>query len=487
MRKFLTYGAGLAVVAVLYFAVFSGDDEKYIVTVKFSDAGGILNNYKVKIGQVGAGDVKDISLDKDDNAVITLELDQGAYPIGAGATAKVRPVNLLGEKYIDLDPGDLSKPVESGTTIPVAKTSVPVELDDALNILDPDTRGAMRIIINEAGLTMAGRGADFNRTLDDLPPALDVAEKVVSEADAENARLQQLITQGDRVLQAINPKSDDLGDLVASAGDALETAAQRRANLGRTIQGAPGALGQLRTTLVRLEDATVQLAPAADDLLATAPSLATTLDRVPAFAKDAKETLKEVERVSPQLDKLGRRTTPTLKVLQPTLGRLSAFTGDLQPLLDSLDQDDGLKGLLGFINGWAGVTDSGDPIGKVFRLRATVDSQALSTALDRLPGSAAKKKAGRKKAAPAPQFKPAPQPSTTPSAPAPSRPGLGSKVPKLPPVVDKLLPGVQKTVDDATKALDNVIGGATKKILPPTPPRSSASDASKLLNYLLGS
>lgn len=485
MRKaFLLFG-GVVIAAALYFTVLKSDDQKYILNVKFADAGGILKNYNVKIGQVAAGAVKEITLDKDDNAVVKLEMDKGAWPIGQGATAKVRPVNLLGEKYIDLDPGDLRRPVPSGTTIPVAKTSTPVELDDALNILDPDTRGKMRIIINEAGLTMAGRGADFNQTLEDLPPALDAAKQVVSEADQENVKLKQLVTQGDRVLAAVEPKADDLGDLVASAADALETAAQRRENLGRTVQTAPAALGQLRTTLAKLQSATVQLAPAADDLRETAPSLATTLDRVPAFTEDAKATLDEATRVSPQLNKLGRRTTPTLKVLQPTLVRLSQFTKDLQPLLDSTANDGGIKGLMGFINGWAGVTDNGDPLGKTFRLRPTIDTTSVTSLLNRLPGSTAtKQKSAPKAKAPATKTEQAPAaPAAAPPAAA-AAPKVTDVLPKNP-LLDPVKPAVDKTVDDVKKALDGLLGAG--KQAPPDPPPASGGDASKLLNYLLGS
>lgn len=478
MRKIILAVAAVAVLALVALKA-SGGDDGYVVYAKFSDAGGILKHYNVKIGQVAAGQIESITLDKHDNAVVKMKLDPGAYPIGAGSTAKVRPVNLLGEKYVDLDPGDLRQPVPSGTTIEKSRTAVPVELDDALNTLDPDTRGALRIIINEAGLSMAGRGADFNKTLADLPPALDKAEGVLGEAKAENVKLKGLITQGDRVLATVVPKGNDLGDLVASAGDALQTAAQRRQALGQTVQGAPQALGQLRTTLGRLQAAAGQISPAADDLRRTAPSLAATLDRVPAFADDARATLVEANDVAPALSKLGRRTTPTLRVLRPTLNRLSRFTSDLQPLLNASDQGGGIKAFLGFINGWAGVTDGGDALGHVFRLRTTLDRAAITTALSRyagIPTPKVGKRSGKaKRGGPG---------GDAPSAPAPQpeRPSAsvgGIRIPLPAPV--------QSTVDGALKGVKGAVKGALGKTRPAPPPPSSGGDASKLLNYLLGS
>jgi phospholipid/cholesterol/gamma-HCH transport system substrate-binding protein len=476
----------LALVAVL---ALTGGEDKYVLYVKANDAGGVLKNYNVKVGEVAAGKITDISLDKQDHAVLKMELDKGAYPIGEGATAAIRPVNLLGEKYIDLNPGDLSKPVKSGSVVPADRTTTPVELDDALNVLDPSTRAAMRILINESGLAMAGRGADFNQTLTDLPPALDAAKRVVTEVDQENVKLRSLITQGDRVLATVSPKSDKLGDLVASAADALQTAAQRRASLGETVQTAPAALNALRGTLVKLQAASGQLSPAADDLRATAPQLEQTLKRLPAFQQDASATLAEVKRVSPQLSRLGRQSTPTLRVLRPTVNRLSQFTADIKPFLDVTDGGKGLKNFLNFVNGWTSVTSQKDQLGHVFRLRATVDATALTAVLERnglagLTGptpSAAGKPAAPKKAA------------TVKAAPAPSADPVKRKLTDtVKPVtgqLDKALKDVTGAVGgllgDGTKGT-GLLGGLTGSARDGSAAPAGGTDAGKILNYLLG-
>jgi phospholipid/cholesterol/gamma-HCH transport system substrate-binding protein len=470
----------IALIAVL---ALRGGDDKYVLYVKANDAGGVLKNYNVKVGEVAAGKITDISLDKQDHAVLKMELDKGAYPIGEGATAAIRPVNLLGEKYIDLNPGDLSKPLKSGAVVPASRTTSPVELDDALNILDPDTRAAMRILINESGLALAGRGADFNQTLSDLPPALDAAQRVVAQVDQENAKLKSLITQGDRVLATVGPKADDLGDLVKSAADALQTAAQRRAKLGETVRTAPAALNELRNTLVTLKAASAQLSPAADDLKATAPKLDETLQRLPAFTKDANPTLAQLKTVSPQLSRLGRKSTPTLRLLRPTVNRLSQFTVDVKPFLDAADQGKALRDFLNFVNGWTSVTSQKDQLGHVFRLRPTVDTSSLTQVLERnglaalsgpTPSSGGKPVTARK----------TPKAEKAPAA-APSVPGL-----RLPdknpvkPITDQL----DKALKDVTGAVGGLVGGITgQKSNPAAGVTSGENVASKILHNLLGS
>ncbi|MTD45901.1 MCE family protein [Conexibacter sp. W3-3-2] len=482
---------GLAAVAAVAIVLSSsGGDDKYVAYATFGDAGGILKNYNVKIGGVPAGSITDITLDDQDNAVVKMELDASAAPLGEGATAKVRPVNLLGEKYIDLDPGDLSKPMPEGSTIKKDKTAVPVELDDVINVLDPDTRGRLRLLINEAGVAMAGRGADFNKTLDELPRALDSAERVVTDIDDENDALKRAIVSGDRVIGEVNAGRDDLADLVDSAADALETVASRRARLGETVRGAPQALASLRTTLTRLQGASTQLTPAARDLRTASPALAQTLRRAPQFAKDAQETLRTATRVAPRLSKLGRRSTPSLKALRPTAKRLATFTGEIDPFLDVLDEQRGLIDFLSFMDSWADVTNNADGLGHHFRLRITVDDEALTSAISKFIPDLPVKKDGKTKGKPStkkpvlPALKPtAPSDATSPK---PQQPPVTDAVK---PVTDSLSQGLQevgKTVEDAVGDLVGGLVGQGKKDRSGTAGSASSNDTTKLFNYLLG-
>ncbi|PTL59551.1 MlaD family protein [Paraconexibacter algicola] len=475
----------VAVVAVALMITNRGGDDAYIAYATFEDAGGILKNYNVKVGGVPAGTVTDISLTDDDDVVVKMELDPGAAPIGSGASAKVRPVNLLGEKYIDLDPGDLGRPMPEGSTIPKDKTAVPVELDDVINVLDPDTRGRLRLLINEAGVALAGRGADFNKTLDELPRAIDSAERVVTDIDDENEALERAIVSGDRVISEVNAGRDDLAELVDSAADALQTVAARRARLGETVRGAPQALASLRTTLVRLQSASTELTPAARDLRTASPSLTTTLRRAPQFAKDARTTLRTATRVAPRLSKLGRRSTPTLRALRPTARRLASFTGEVDPLLKTLDQQRGLIDFLSFMDSWADVTNNADGLGHHFRLRITADAEALTSAVSKfipdLKTSATKKKKTVKRPAPA-------KPTRVPAGSDDDRPV--AKPPTLPdvtkPLVDPLTQGLQDVGKSVQEAVGGLVGGLTGKDRTAPDGSGSSSDTTKLFNYLLG-
>jgi len=358
-----------------------GDDDAYQVRIVFDDAGGLVENGDVKIGGVVAGRIMKLQVTDDDRGEAIVELKENAAPIGRGARARVRPVNLLGEKYVDLDAGDVRSPEPSGVVIPPGRTSAPVELDDAINILDPDSRARLRILINETGIALGGKGTDLNATLARLPRALDEAEELVKSI-SDTGKIDRLITDGDRVLAAFNDGRDDLTGMVDSAARTLAVTARLRQDLGRTLDAAPATLTQLRSTLVKLAGTATRLEPAAVELRRTAAPLAATLKSVPGFRSAAAPTLSQVRTVSPNLSRLAREASPTIRRLQPLSDDLVTFSRALDPVTRILDVQ--TNPLLRVMEGWARTIQIRDGLGHLFRTEVTVDEELLTTLLAQL-------------------------------------------------------------------------------------------------------
>jgi phospholipid/cholesterol/gamma-HCH transport system substrate-binding protein len=417
--------AALAVLVVILYDALFGAPSGYVVYAKFGDASGLLTAYNVKVGGVTAGEVMSIGLDSQDHAVVKMDLDHGAYPIGAGATAEIRPVNLLGEKYVDLNPGNLSRPQPSGTTIPLGRTSTPVELDDVLNMFAPDVLARLQIIVNEAGIAMAGNGANFSQTLGQLPPTLQQARKFVAQIGRQNRQLGTLLDAGSAVIGSVNSRRSDLDGLVSSAAGAFQTVAARRAQLGQTVQNAPAALAQLTKTLDELGTTAGALYPAMVQLRAAAPPLASVLAQAPTFATDAQSALAAAQAIAPLLVRLGRLGTPVLEHAIPTVRRLATFASSLRTVMTGLDQGGSMKALLSFIAGWAGVIQQRDGIGNMFRVHITLSPQLVTSVLQSLGASAdASLTAGRRTAQ---ANRSLPAPPGTPAVPSkPSASGTGT-------------------------------------------------------------
>jgi ABC-type transporter Mla subunit MlaD len=402
-----------------------------------------------------------------------LKLDEEAAPIGQGATIQIRPTDLLGERYADMDPGDVSKPQPSGSLIPITRTQAPVEIDDVLNMLDVDTRTRLRIMINEFGIALGGRGADFHQLLEEMPTALDKAQALVGEVASENVKLKQLIEQGDAVTATIHPKRDKLADLVTQASRMLGAVAARRKELGQTVANAPGALKQLRATLTRLDSASASLRPAARDLRRAAPPLAATLRALPAFADSAQDTLVKARTVAPALRRLGVGATPTVKRLEPTAQRLWDLAREARPGLAQLDRR-GMEDLLNFVQAWARAMKGRDSLGHFIGALVIGNEQAFLSAVDAYVGALSP--ATKKPKTPLPQVRLPKLPSVTlPSNVTPNLPKV--EIPKV------KLPKVELPKVELPKV--TLPGPSTRTAQPR--PAAPGSDALRLFDYLFGS
>src|SRR5205807_8248356 len=95
----------------------------------------------VRVAGVDVGKVTSIKR-TGNTGLVTMEIQSRGLPIHADATAKIRPrIFLEGNWFVELRPGSPSAPtLNSGATLPVTQTSDPVQLDQALDALNTDTR-----------------------------------------------------------------------------------------------------------------------------------------------------------------------------------------------------------------------------------------------------------------------------------------------------------------------------------------------------------
>ncbi|HEY0398100.1 MAG TPA: MCE family protein, partial [Acidimicrobiia bacterium] len=99
---------GALIPALLLGATFAGPEPAsggggHGVTVKavFADAGAILPGNDVKVDGVQAGLVKKVRL-VGGKAELTLAVGGAFTPLHTDASAAIRPVSLLGERFVDL-------------------------------------------------------------------------------------------------------------------------------------------------------------------------------------------------------------------------------------------------------------------------------------------------------------------------------------------------------------------------------------------------
>ena len=100
-----------------------------VVKAVFEDVAGLDDESAVRIAGVRKGHVTDIRVLPDGRAEVTLQVDDDV-PLHANAQAKVANLGLLGEKYIELDPGTPNTPVLATDGVVTLRGTQPATFDD---------------------------------------------------------------------------------------------------------------------------------------------------------------------------------------------------------------------------------------------------------------------------------------------------------------------------------------------------------------------
>jgi phospholipid/cholesterol/gamma-HCH transport system substrate-binding protein len=432
---------------VAFIAVGGRGDDGYEVVVQMDDALGLRDGSKVVTGGVEIGRV-DVELGEGDQVKATLKIDDEHAPIGRGAKAFVTSVNLLGQKNLELDPGDKTSPMPSGGVIPARRVTPSTDLDQVLNVLDDNTRARLTVMVNEAGSAFAGRRLDVASFLRELPSSLTQGTAMLDRLVADGRTLGSLVRKSDTFVARLARERRSLADLLDAAGRGAETAATKRAELRTTLQRLPGTLASARAFLADLRDTTVPLGPAARQLSATARPLSQTLEALTPFTRAATPALAQARAVAPRLTRLADGATPVLRRTRPRLEQLAEFSSALVPVTNTLDKS--ADNIVATVANWAHAIQFRDSLSHVFRAEVSVSPASLNYFVDRLKPPAEKRRASRKSGS-------RPRPSTKPSAPsipALPRPRLPDAVGKLPDAVKKALGDVVKGLSDATNPKD---------------------------------
>jgi len=121
--------AGLAALAYLSINLgglsYSGDGG-LLLQARFDQIGGLAVRAPVVIAGVKVGKVKQIVLDGDMRAKVTLEVDE-KLQLPVDTTASIRTAGLLGNQFIELEPGADDKLLGPGDTIALTESALSIE------------------------------------------------------------------------------------------------------------------------------------------------------------------------------------------------------------------------------------------------------------------------------------------------------------------------------------------------------------------------
>ena len=307
----------------------------YEVKAAFPQAAQLADEADVRIAGVNVGKVKTRRLAPGGAATIaTLAIDPAFAPLPRSTHAILRQKTLLGETYVELTPGSRrSGTLPDGTTLPSGQVQPSVQLDQILQVFDSQTRGFMRQWIQQGARAVAGRGADLNAVLGNLPGFAQNGSALLAVLDAHDAALRRLISRSGAVFAALNRRGDELQQLILNSDRLFSATQAQRSALADIFHIFPTFLDESRLTLARTARFSQNTQPLVDELRPVASELPPALDQLNATAAP----LKLVFRDLPPVVSAARPNIPQgvryVKALPPLLTALHAFLPELNPIL----------------------------------------------------------------------------------------------------------------------------------------------------------
>jgi ABC-type transporter Mla subunit MlaD len=305
----LTAGAWLAVSSAQ-----GADEQRH--TIVLDNAFGLTEDSDLRSSGVVVGKVEKLSVQRSTaRALARVVVTKPSFAgFRSDVFCEVKPQSLIGEYYLDCDPGEREQAAPE--TIPVEQTAGTIPPDVVLDILRRPARERFGLILTELGIGLTGRGEDLNTTLRRAVPALRETDKVLEILADNRQTIRQLTRDADDTLVGIARNRRDVGRFVREAGNTTEASASRAGALRSTVNRLPGFLRELRPTLAELGTTARVQTPALRDLRRAAPDLTEFLQRLGPFAESARPAVRGLGRASETGSSAVREARSTVRELR---------------------------------------------------------------------------------------------------------------------------------------------------------------------------
>ncbi|HKP20466.1 MAG TPA: MlaD family protein [Thermoleophilaceae bacterium] len=267
--------------------------------IMFDNAFGLTKGGDFRVGGVNAGQTTAFDVEKkkgeSPKAVVTVEVSKPGFgDFRKDASCEIRPQSLIGEYYVDCQPGKSPEHLKDGGTVPVDQTSSTIPVDLVNDVMRRPYRERFRLIITELGTGLAGRPDDLQEVLKRAHPGLRETSRVLRILGNQNEVIKNFITDSDTVVNELEKNKKDVVRWVKEAGDAAEISATRRDELRAQFQRFPTFLDELRPTMARLGELADEQTPLLADLEKAAPDLDTFFTRLGPFAEASRPAIRSL-------------------------------------------------------------------------------------------------------------------------------------------------------------------------------------------------
>ena len=288
------------VLAVVVVVLLTGGSQPTEYKLRFANASQLVDDNDVQIGGRRVGSVKDIQLTDDNQAEVTIEVEDGYVPLHEGTTASVRLGSLSGQanRYVMLEPGpNNNDPLPEGATLPMTATTSTVDLDQLFNTLDPKTRRSLQQVIKGSQRQYAGRTDENNEAAKYFNPALNSTSRLTNELIRDQEAFESFVVDTSKVVTALAEKRDDLSSLVSNANQTAAAIGAENTALAQALGLLPTTLRRANTTFVNLRSTLGDLDVLVDESKPATRELAPFLRELRPLVTSARPTISDLRRL----------------------------------------------------------------------------------------------------------------------------------------------------------------------------------------------
>jgi phospholipid/cholesterol/gamma-HCH transport system substrate-binding protein len=296
----------------------------YRVRIAFPNAAQLATQADVRIAGVTVGKVIDKSLDPQGNRTIaTIQMNNKFAPVHKDASAILREKTILGETYVQLNPGTANSPILPDDGL-LARSNVQnaVQLDQIFNTFDPQTRLAFQQWQQAVAQGIKGNDQNLNSVFGNLPTFAADATDLLKVLDIQHIAVVQLVQNGGTVFSALSQNQSALRNLITSGETTFATTAANNNAIAATFKVFPTFLDETKATMTRLQ----RFATFTDPLI----------KELQPVARDLGPTLHSVQLLSPDLRRLFTKLGPLITVSKTGLPAVRDTLNGATPLLASL-------------------------------------------------------------------------------------------------------------------------------------------------------
>ena len=186
----------------------------HTLTAQVSDADGIAYGSDVRISGRLVGQVTGIDA-RGDHSDVTFKVDDSEWPLPQDTRASIRLATLLGQKYVELEPGtDTQHLLSDGSTIGLQSTKPVVDFDQILDTFDQPTRNSLTSLLRTLGSGVAGQEGTLQQILPTFGQLSVHSQVPTGELSRRDPQINDILVNLGTTADQLDRSSADLAGVI---------------------------------------------------------------------------------------------------------------------------------------------------------------------------------------------------------------------------------------------------------------------------------